>query len=131
MRWGALVPRHKSNKHAWQQHKTKISSRMVTYMVEHGLLLGPFMNECKTHGMCPYVQLSNSPKGYEIWKSPCLEITLLHTLDPCYVLDVDWWKAQPKMCITWPKKYVWATPRCVFWASRLDASLNEQKANRG
>jgi hypothetical protein len=46
---------------------------MVTYMVEHGLLLVPFMNQCKTRGMYTYVQLSNSPKttnfeSHNVWK---------------------------------------------------------------
>jgi hypothetical protein len=55
------------------QQQKQISSHMVTYMVEHGLLLVPFMNECKTRGMCPYVQLSNSPKtmkfeSHHVWK---------------------------------------------------------------
>jgi hypothetical protein len=62
----------------------QISSRMLTYMVEHGLLLVPFMNECKTRGVCPYVQLSNSPKimkyeSHHVWK------LLYYTL---YVIDV-------------------------------------------
>jgi hypothetical protein len=63
----------------------QISSHMLTYMVEHGLLLVPFMNECKTHGVCPYVQLWNSPKimkseSHHVWK---LLYSTLYIIDVC------------------------------------------------
>jgi hypothetical protein len=91
-KWGGctLVPRHKSNKHAWQHNTKQISSRMVTDMVEHGLLLVPFMNECKTRGMYPYVQLLNSPKTMKsesnhVWK---LLYCTSYIIDVCVCLCV-------------------------------------------
>ncbi len=97
-------------------------------MVEHGLLLVPFMNECKTRGMCPYVQLLNSPKDYEIMFGNYFTAHF----GPMLCTRCGLIKSPAQNARNMTPKYVWATtPRCVFWASRLDASLNEQKANRG